>query len=135
MYIQKKNNAFYLKSSVWSTEKQRSTTTSKYLGSSLDVAMKTLESEVPPYEFLDIRNKLLKSSARKPSEVFADVKNTISHTDELFSELEPSATPETLKIIDKIRKLHAELLTVNPSPTQNPTILKTITDENQEVLF
>ena len=137
MYIQKKRNAYYLKTSVWSPERQRSTTVSKYLGSGFDAAMANLKREVADYEYLDMRDKLLKTSARKTSEIFADVKITFTQTDALFSELESNATPETLKIINKIKILHAELPTTNPSPTQNqnPTIPKSIIDENQVELF
>lgn len=135
MYIQKKRNAYYLKTSVWSPERQRSTTVSKYLGSGFDAAMANLKREVADYEYLDMRDKFLKLSVRKTSEIFEDIKSTFSQTDELFSELESNATPETLKIINKIRFLHAELLTTNPQPNQNPTIQKTIIDENQVKLF
>jgi len=129
MYIQRtKKGAYYLKKSEWSQEKQSSTTTATYLGSSLEAATAKLKTEVQPYEYLDLRDKLLKASIRKPSEILSDLQNQFALTETLLIELEPTSTLETLKIIDKIRKHHAELIKFH-------TVNTPISDENQVELF
>lgn len=59
MHIQKRNNAFYLKASIWDKDTKKTVTNSTYLGSDAQTALEKLQSEVPEYEFTKLKADLL----------------------------------------------------------------------------
>jgi hypothetical protein len=87
MHIQKKGNAFYLKTSVWNSEKQRSTTVSKYLGSGIETALENLKAEVAEFDYLEIRDKLLKSNIEKPSDIQKELEEIVSDLEKRLDKL------------------------------------------------
>lgn len=87
MYVQKKGKAFYLKMSVWSPEKQRSTTISKYLGSNIDKALDTLNSEVSEYDYMELRDKLLLANKVKPEDIQKELDKVVEDLEKRLAEL------------------------------------------------
>ena len=129
MHVQKKGNAFYLQTSEWSVERQRSVTKSTYLGSGIDNALISLQTRVPEYHYLDIRDKLLKTTIKKTSDIFNDLQKQLTAIENNLSELEVNSDKKTKSVINKIRKLHSELLSTHdfnytPPIDDNQTILE-----------
>jgi hypothetical protein len=128
MHIQKKGNAFYLQTSTWSAEKGRSATKSTYLGSGIQNAINKLKTEVEEYDFMTLRDKLLKSNVKNPTEIFLDLQKQLSQIENALSELETIADKKTKILISKIKKSHTDLLATHSfeKPTE---------DENEINLF
>lgn len=65
MYIQKRNNAFYLKNSQWDKEAKRVKATSQYLGSDIVTATNTLRELSLDHMVDELQKKSLVTHLKK----------------------------------------------------------------------